>query len=82
MSQVRDNDQDFIEAMRAIWNEAFEARKAAFAVYSRPNSTEDDKQAFLRAWERQQAMWDAYETVTSVAIGRCDRVLAELRRMQ
>jgi len=79
MSQVRQNDQEFLEAMREMWYESFKARKVATAVYSRPESTQDDRLAFLLARQREQAIWEAYEKVRSVVVDRSDRVLAELR---
>jgi len=79
MTKARENDKEFVEAIQAMWHEAFEARQAAWDATLRPESTEADKLAYLLAQERQQAMWEAYDAVYEVVMARHDRELAELR---
>lgn len=79
MSKARDNDQEFIQAIKWMWVEAFEARQAAWDATLRPESTETDKLAYLLALERQKAMWEVYDAIYAVAKDRSDRVLEELR---
>jgi len=79
MTKARDNDQEFIQAIKWMWVEAFEARQAAWDATLRPESTETDKLAYLLALERQKAMWEVYDAIYAVAKDRSDRVLEELR---
>jgi len=79
MTKARENDKEFIQAIKWMWVEAFEARQVAWDATLRPESTETDKLAYLLALERQNAMWEAYDAIYSVAKDRSVRVLAELR---
>jgi len=76
---MKENDTESMDAIRMMWIEACDAKEVALAAYSRPNFTEDDRIAFILARQREQAMWDAYETAAFIVIARCDRELGELR---
>ena len=77
---MRENDTEFSVTLEAMWREAFEAKKAAIAAFRPVTSTEKEKIDYIVATAREQALYEAFQKVSSIALARCDRELAEGRQ--